>query len=557
MTMPDWHLERLTVPAGLSVTWLSLVGVMLSLFVLYLAWRIVRVLLLDPFGSWHVFGATTSARLVGLGTAAIITPKAVAKLVMLPATFLLQLLDRLPRQAVRIPLSIASSSSDATVSIKEPLIQLSLMVTDIVAEAGRALSQAIEGLLTPEVVIALALWVVIGHLLSAAVPAGGETTAVAGASRLYQHIRAMSAAQRHGIVLTMVFLLGAYLSIAAIVAIPWLHEEKVSPGLSRDGLEKILNGILPSTAAQLAEPLNSIAVPPDDPLASLSEYLAKRGNPTGTFDVASFSLNVAIADGKDARTKAIAKLKQMPADIAQRAGQMRQAAIGAFDLETATLMSNQERGYFMREIQRSVSSDYLKLEGALNTCSTALQDSEKQFREFSQNAIAVLETEVPANSSENARASVDQMRATLLSQQSSNAARISRTLRDACETPAIQQTVYTPPEAGSGWGPFGLVARWLLQTKSLPLSLITGMLGFGLLGSAIATFVRGGAQRGQVSLSAEVTSVLVRGLSAAVVVFLAVKGGLAIFSTGDNEPNAYVVFLTCLVGAVFSEDVWN
>jgi hypothetical protein len=25
----------------------------------------------------------------------------------------------------------------------------------------------------------------------------------------------------------------------------------------------------------------------------------------------------------------------------------------------------------------------------------------------------------------------------------------------------------------------------------------------------------------------------------------------------DNEPNAYVVFLTCLVGAVFSEDVWN
>jgi hypothetical protein len=82
------------------------------------------------------------------------------------------------------------------------------------------------------------------------------------------------------------------------------------------------------------------------------------------------------------------------------------------------------------------------------------------------------------------------------------------------------------------------------------------MLGFGLLGSAIATFVRGG-ERGQVSLAAEVTSVLVRGLSAAVVVFLAVKGGLAIFSASENEPNAYVVFLTCLVGAVFSEDVWN
>lgn len=45
-------------------------------------------------------------------------------------------------------------------------------------------------------------------------------------------------------------------------------------------------------------------------------------------------------------------------------------------------------------------------------------------------------------------------------------------------------------------------------------------------------------------------------MSAAIVVFLAVKGGLAAFAVDAGEPNAYVLFFTCLIGAVFSEDVW-
>jgi hypothetical protein len=39
-------------------------------------------------------------------------------------------------------------------------------------------------------------------------------------------------------------------------------------------------------------------------------------------------------------------------------------------------------------------------------------------------------------------------------------------------------------------------------------------------------------------------------------VFLAVVGGLAIFSSGNAEPNPYVLLLTCLIAAVFSETVW-
>lgn len=545
----------LKVSAELSASWMSLLGLAMSLFLIYVGWRVVRALLLYPFGSWEVFGATTSARLIGLGITAIITPRAVEKLVMTPVTLLLRLVERLTRQGASFPVSF-ERPSNSTVSIQEPLIRLSVMTLEAIAEVGRVLSQAFEGLLTPDVIIALGIWVIAGRLLSAAVNSDGMPSSGVGGNRLSQYIKAMSAAQRHGIVLTTVFLIGAYLSIAAIVAIPWLHEEKVSPGLSRDALEKILNGILP-TAPTADESLKGTATLQADPLVQLADFLDKSPVPIQGADPMLLVLKGAIAESRAARTRAIARLQQMPFEISQRVTQMRQAAMSAFDLETATLMSNQERGYFMREIQRSISSDYLRLEGARKNCANALSELEKQLGELSQTSIAILSVAAPPNETASMRASDQQTRAVLMAQPIANAVRSSRTLRDACEPPELQQTVYTAPVAGSGWGPFGAVARWLLQTKSLPLTLITGMLGFGLLGSAIATFVRGGTARGQVSLTAEVTSVLVRGLSAAVVVFLGVKGGLAIFSSGDNEPNAYVVFLTCLVGAVFSEDVWT
>jgi hypothetical protein len=132
--------------------------------------------------------------------------------------------------------------------------------------------------------------------------------------------------------------------------------------------------------------------------------------------------------------------------------------------------------------------------------------------------------------------------------------------RACARGPAISAE-FVPPEPGAGWGPFGKVANWLLRTKSFALALITGMLGFGLLGAAISAFVRTDTRADNRAVpranGAEVGRVVVRGLSAAVVLFLAVKGGLAILAVGEQDPNAYVLFFTCLVGAVFSEDVWT
>ena len=131
---------------------------------------------------------------------------------------------------------------------------------------------------------------------------------------------------------------------------------------------------------------------------------------------------------------------------------------------------------------------------------------------------------------------------------------------DDSRFPALQTPVPDRPPLGSNLGPFRFISRWLLQTESMELTLITGMLGFGLLGAAASTFVReqaGRRRRPKQPLVRDLAGVVIRGGSAAIVVFLAVMGGLAIVTAEPAEPNPYVLLFTCLVGAVFSERIWK
>jgi hypothetical protein len=152
------------------------------------------------------------------------------------------------------------------------------------------------------------------------------------------------------------------------------------------------------------------------------------------------------------------------------------------------------------------------------------------------------------------------------------------------------------PDRGAGLGPFQYVSGWLLKTDSMPLTLIVGMVGFGLLGAAASTFVREQTRRerrearrlrrlekqmmrrgmrdphltdemrkpGDGSqpihpvqpLVLNLPSVVIRGGSAAIVVFLGLMGGLSVL-TQEADPNPYALLFTCLAGAVFSEKVWS
>ena len=125
--------------------------------------------------------------------------------------------------------------------------------------------------------------------------------------------------------------------------------------------------------------------------------------------------------------------------------------------------------------------------------------------------------------------------------------------------------VLTAIRDGSDWGIFGMMSGYLIKTGSSELILLIGMFGFGLLGASLSSF-EVGDDRNNIIESFRTTplinnfgSVLARGFGAALIVYLATKAGLAIFSMGGNptgDANSYMLLLTCFVGALYSEKVW-
>ncbi len=116
----------------------------------------------------------------------------------------------------------------------------------------------------------------------------------------------------------------------------------------------------------------------------------------------------------------------------------------------------------------------------------------------------------------------------------------------------------------SNWGIFEFIAGYLIHPQSNELVLMIGMLGFGLLGASILSFRE--SEPNETMLDGFLTkplivrfgNVLARGFGAALVVYVATKAGLAIFSMGSaSDTNGYMLLLSCFAGAVFSQSVWD
>lgn len=134
-------------------------------------------------------------------------------------------------------------------------------------------------------------------------------------------------------------------------------------------------------------------------------------------------------------------------------------------------------------------------------------------------------------------------------------------LPDNVDTTLDDVTIPRISSPGKDWGRLGESYTWLIQPHSVDLVLIFGMFGFGLFGASISMFVRSDSSIDgtpkPVPIGENVILTLVRGLSAAIVVFLTTKGGIALINNGTNDPNPYILFFSCLVGAVFSDSIWS
>ncbi|MFT5890485.1 MAG: hypothetical protein ACI9Y7_000577 [Dokdonia sp.] len=124
----------------------------------------------------------------------------------------------------------------------------------------------------------------------------------------------------------------------------------------------------------------------------------------------------------------------------------------------------------------------------------------------------------------------------------------------------------TPPKReplGSNLNFFSYIAGWLINTGNKQLALIIGLLGFGLLGSIVRTFMKEkptiisiNSMQEDLMLS-DVVGFIVRGFAAALVIFLAIKGGIAILTNGDSDLNLYMTFFLCFTAAVYSDKSWD
>jgi len=123
-----------------------------------------------------------------------------------------------------------------------------------------------------------------------------------------------------------------------------------------------------------------------------------------------------------------------------------------------------------------------------------------------------------------------------------------------------QQNMPERPNIGEEYGIFESMSGWLLKTESMSLALIVGLFGFGLLGAIGSSFIRQKITTDKPDQIEDYVPnlpiVLISGLSSAIVVFLAVKGAIVVFATKDANLNPYILFFTCLVAAVYSEDIW-
>ncbi len=121
-----------------------------------------------------------------------------------------------------------------------------------------------------------------------------------------------------------------------------------------------------------------------------------------------------------------------------------------------------------------------------------------------------------------------------------------------------QSYIPPPDRSGSDYAWLGVMANWLSSPRNMDLVLIIGMIGFGLFGASISSFIaKSSGMNKSTSISEDIIQVLISGFSAAIVVFLATKGGIAIINQGTNKPNPYVLFFSCLAGAVFSDRIWE
>jgi hypothetical protein len=380
----------------------------------------------------------------------------------------------------------------------------------------------------------------------------------------------------------LVVAVGAFLAASAIVSLPRLREvDKPSSDVSANALGQSLEA-LKLSAEQLnryyTEELNTDPLDIDTPASASGDAgaaVAAAPASTQTPDAsAPYPVNVGspssaprqatIRDANEfvldfhARWKDLVKGSQQLRDaVVDNEDQATKNAVSSFHLRNIEHQGSREEREQFLAIQTWFTTVVTAGKEQVRICTGELARSRPDFQSW---ALLARLARSAAMANEFDATQVERLHHEL----------IDRTTWLVNKVPSLKSACFIPkwPDApgpvplGQSLGPMRFIGAWLLNADSLPLALIVGMVGLGLLGSVISTFLSLPAamrtSEGGVAMEKlDFSRMVLRGLSAALIVFLAAQGGLAVLSSGDGVANPYIVLLACFVSAVFSETVWQ
>jgi hypothetical protein len=534
--------------------------VVVGILALYLAYRVVKALVRLSARALHLFGDTAQAQVISLGLASLVFSRVIPVFFGVIIDFFARIFSGFSGVASR---SIANLSDAGKDGLEPASVKLFLGVLSNCAEVFTSAFSNLRNFPLADLVLLLALGATLGTFLRTV-----ESDNVDGRKQLwlFSYLASLSPAARKNATFALVLVIAGYLSVASLAAIPALQEPAAAPTeVSKERLQELLlktkaeiGGVLansgpgpnptfatfeawlsevPKTPAPDASPQVQgtpapIASAPMGPISSPSPAVAPsspgdtgartRGGPLSANDM--IGLREILRTAKERRQDALSNYQRLVVALHDASDSALNTALSAYELENVDRRGRREAVRYFQEIADWYRRKLSLLRGRI---SDEIQNLQQGDEAATQNLSWLKDRLVQVDDPRDRESAL-----------STSSSYVFNWYRTYPAPPDFQDSLPQRPKLGSYLGPFTFLASWLLGAESMPLALIVGLVGFGLLGSACSTFIRHrGHRHAHGTAVSDLTRVIIPGLSAAVVVFLVVEGGLSIFASGSGQPN--------------------
>ncbi len=502
-----------------------IIALLIIIAIIYFLFRFYRFLLRNR----TIFGNTLRTRIVSLGITSLFFSTGIMMIFFEPVHILFKSLSNVYYGINEI----AQNTNPADKGFG----------TNIFSAIFGNLGNQFQNFKIGPVVLALAAWSLIGQLIDSY-----QGNGITSENR-------KNNAVRQNVILGLIFVLSIYLSFAAIITVPYFNEKAETAESKEEFLKTQLDEIQKHSDVK-----TTLMVKPEAPEFEMDTFIIKKIESIPNA-VTKTKLKALYRDANEdylnsinSRKNAFDGLDKEKIKYNNRLTEEKTRLLSVYSAESPNLKSQLRvsfRNLLVEHYKSIAEVSYIKIE----TVNDGIWYADEKFRnglkEFKQGFTDFV----------NRAAGVDSLKPNLVSEMNTLKLNPDYYFGDDLYLSSADYPMEIPkvPSPGDDLGIFKDIAQWLIKPLSMSLVLIVGMLGFGLFGAVISTFVKEAQEAVDKEgvIIKDITGVIIRGVSAAIVIFLGVKGGLAIFSSGEGEPNPYALFFTCLLGAVYSEKIWE